>query len=467
MHRATRRSFLKRGSAAALGWSALPGSASSNERRLRVGIIGGGLSGVSCAWLLDGVADAVLFDDRDSVGGHAHTIAVPLAGRPVFVDVGAQFFARGPHPTYSKLLELIGLTLDNEPAADATFEAEMSITVSDESQELPRFVSPTSERAWPILAPWNRNSLIAFLLFSLAAKKLTEDGDWLVSLDAWLEALPVGTEEKERLILPLVSAMVGCSIEQARSLSARSALVFVGRALPDNLLDPFRYSGSLVGLGGNVRYLSGITGNTTVHVGSPVVRVEPLPSGELLIRNRDGVVEKVDVVVLATPPYVSKRLLPRDPALRAARRALRRFDFFDAEISIHTDPIYMPEKLLHWSAYNPCLEGDRCEASVWYGALWPRKPGSPPAPIFKSWATARSSAPSQELFRRAFRHPLTTPDFIDAGRRLRSLQGRSRIWFAGSYTREVDSQESALLSAMAVVRDLAPEAPHLLELESV
>jgi predicted NAD/FAD-binding protein len=86
--------------------------------------------------------------------------------------------------------------------------------------------------------------------------------------------------------------------------------------------------------------------------------------------------------------------------------------------------------------------------------------------LFKSWATARSRRPKEEIFRRVFLHPRITPDFIRAQRLLAACQGGAGIWFAGSYTGEVDSQETALLSAMNVVRELDPQAPNLLALES-
>ena len=174
----------------------------------------------------------------------------------------------------------------------------------------------------------------------------------------------------------------------------------------------------------------------------------------------------VDVAILATPPYVTRSLLPRRLALLEAWALMERFGFFRAEISIHRDPVYMPRRRLFWSAYNPALAGDYCEASVWYGALRPVPPGQAPLMLFKSWATARDESPRAELFRREFLHPRITPDFIRAQRRLAQLQGREELWFAGSYTLPVDSQESALVSAMNVVRELDPRAPNLVALES-
>jgi predicted NAD/FAD-binding protein len=461
----SRRSFLKKGALAAVGLGVQGGRAPLSASSLpRVGIVGGGLSGVSCAWLLDGVADAVLFESRPQIGGHSHTIPVDVNGDTIQVDVGAQFFSPGPHPTYSKLLELIGLTSPVDPEADETFESEMSITVTGAGEDSPRFLSPASKRYWPILAPWNRRALLAFFVFALAGKRLTKNGDWLLTLDDWLSALPVRPEEREGLLLPLVAGTVGCSIDQARGLSARSAMVFIGLALPQNLLAPVLYRQSFLGLGGNVQFLAALAGNLTTHVGANVVSVSPLPAGGFSIENADGIVENVDVVVFATPPYVTRLLLPALPGLDPVAPVLEDFSYFPTEIAIHRDPVYMPEKTRHWSAYNTLVDGTHAEASIWYGAF--RQSGGEPLSLFKSWATARTLDPQEEIFRRDFLHPLITPDFIEAGRTLAQYQGQDGVWFAGSYTREVDSQDTALLSAMSVVRELDPLAPNLLALES-
>ena len=458
MENRSRRLFLKAGSAALVGAS-LGGTSALASSRPRVGILGGGLAGVSCAWLLDGVAETVLFERRPALGGHAQTLSVDVDGEEIQVDVGAQFFARGPQPTYVKLLEILGL--------DAlTFEAEMTITISESGRTSPRFVSPSRRRAWTVLPKWNRRSLWAFLVLSLAAKRFTRDGDWLVAVDPWLARLPIAPEEREDVLLPLLSAMIGCTIEETRGLSARGALVFIGKALPDCLLDPFRYSNSLIGLGGNVARIAGASGNLTTHLGSPVASVRHRLGGGYRIRNAAGAVVDVDAVVFATPPYATRPLLRRLPGFSRASDLLGAFDYFPAEISIHRDPIYMPADPRFWSAYNPLRDGGRSEASVWYGALLPATGKREPLSLFKSWATDRRTAPGSEILRRRFLHPLVTPDFLRAQGRLDALQGQRNVWFAGSYTNDVDSQESALLSAVRVVRELAPDAPHLAELSS-
>lgn len=456
----SRRSFLKTGSAAMLGLS-VQGSAS----RLfaagppRIGIVGGGLSGVASAWLLDGVAEAVVFEARPELGGHAQTIPLVADGQLVEVDVGAQFFGPGTHPTYEKLLELIGLLNPERPGLDATIDVDMTITITETAAPRPRFVSPSADRAWPLFAPWNRDALEAFLVFALHAKPFAEDGDWLITLGDWLAGLPVPPEQRDGLLLPLLAALTGCSLEQAPALSARSAIFFIGAALPS-----LRYRNSLLGLGGNVEHLARQSHNLTTHLAQPVTAVHPRLEGGYEVRSAAGVSEVVDAVIFASPPYLVSPLLAEIPALAEAAALLAQFEFFTAEIALHRDAAYMPSKPAWWSAYNANIEGGRCEGSIWYGALRPVVPGHGPVSAFKSWATARSQPPQHELYRRAFRHPFITPAFIETQRSLAEHQGTAGVWFAGSYNKEVDSQETALTSAMDVVRDIAPNAPNLIAL---
>ena len=69
--------------------SSIGNSGCSSKRQ--VAIIGGGCSGLACAWhLLKNTGDAYevhVFEKSDRLGGHAHTIDVPVDGG-VPVDIG-------------------------------------------------------------------------------------------------------------------------------------------------------------------------------------------------------------------------------------------------------------------------------------------------------------------------------------------------------------------------------------------
>ena len=258
--------------------------------------------------------------------------------------------------------------------------------------------------------------------------------------------------------------MTGCSMEQALGLSARAAVLFIAKAVPEKLLDPVRYGNSLIGLQGNVEHIAQASHNLTAHLGTSVTAVHPLPAGGFRIEHAGGRAGRRGRRRVRHAALRRRAAPHRDPGAGAGRgrpRAVRVLRLRDL------DP---PRSGLHARA-APALVGlqrsrrRRLRGGQRLVRRPATRPGRAPLPLFKSWATARSVPPAEEIFRRAFRHPLITPDFIQLQGQLAAHQGTAGVFFAGSYVREVDSQETALVSAMDVVRAIAPEAPNLLLLQ--
>ena len=103
--RVNRRDMLR----ALVAGTALTGHGVRAAQTGSVGIIGGGMAGVSLAWFLDGSRNVVLLESGDSVGGNIHSAPVELDGLQFEVDMGAQYFHPGPYPLYTALLTYLGL----------------------------------------------------------------------------------------------------------------------------------------------------------------------------------------------------------------------------------------------------------------------------------------------------------------------------------------------------------------------
>ncbi|WP_394760832.1 FAD-dependent oxidoreductase, partial [Phenylobacterium sp.] len=94
----------------------------SDERRLRVAVVGGGIAGLSAAWLLSKRHDVVLFEADNRLGGHANTTDAPhRSGGATPVDTGFIVFNEPNYPNFTALLEYLQVP---------SIPADMSLSVS-------------------------------------------------------------------------------------------------------------------------------------------------------------------------------------------------------------------------------------------------------------------------------------------------------------------------------------------------
>ena len=165
----------------------------------------------------------------------------------------------------------------------------------------------------------------------------------------------------------------------------------------------------------------------------------------------DGI--QFDHVILATSAERAAALVEEVAELEIVREQLRRFEYFDTRIAIHGDRRLMPRQESAWSVVNARWDGAHSQLSIW--------DPSRGLHVFKSWVTFDDDLPQPLYAVAAYEHGMITPEYFDAQRRLRELQGRDGLWLAGLYTDDADSHESAVRSAVAVVRGMSPDSPRL------
>lgn len=416
----------------------------------RVGIIGGGMAGISLAWLLEGQRDVVLLEARDTIGGNVQSVEVDLDGHHFVVDMGAQFFHPGPYPLYTALLAYLGLYPPGSATPNPSHSFPASITLSTGATT--RFVSPVfGSRTWPLITPGNLPGVSAFAtLFSAAAAREKQNASWWLTLNDWLPTLGLSTDQWEGMLLPWAASLFSGSIDDARGLSARAAMIFAAKALPANPLENVVYYVLNQGMAEALRRMLDQASSAQVMTSAVVDSVTRSPQGVFTIHCADGRTADVDDLVFASSGPGTLQILNSLPGTEAQRSALQGLQFHDAQLALHTDPIYAPSNPLLWSFLNCRADGPFCEASMWMGPVIEGPPITTTGKLWKSWITHRSQPPSQVVHQVSFKHMLPTPATLFAQDILGLLQGRDGIWFAGGYTRPYDAQETALRSSLAV-----------------
>lgn len=430
--------------------AALPLASHAAPRR--VAVIGAGMAGVACAWLLDGTHEVTLFEARDTIGGNVQTLSVQADGQAWPVDMGAQYFHPTPYPTYVQLLEDLGLY---PQASGGSHAFPVSITVMTPPDPTPRFVSPVLPgRGWPLLAPWNQPGISAFSAAFRAAKRREQQGaSWQLTLGDWLPTLGLDTAQWEGLLLPWAASLFSGNIEQARGLSARAAMIFAAGAVPDDPTEAVVYH---VVDGGMIEPLQRMVaqfGSTQLHTGTAVAGVTRRAQGGFDVHPAGSAPLQVDDVVFAASGPPTLALLAGLTGTAAQRAALQGIEFHDARLMLHGDAAFAATPPVLRSFFNAQIEAAFCEASMRLADVLAPPGASAPA-LWKSWVTHRSSLPQQVLHEASYRHMLPTPASLAAQNLLRPLQGRGGVWFAGGYLQPYDSQETALRSAVDVAAGL-------------
>ncbi|HEV8567188.1 MAG TPA: FAD-dependent oxidoreductase [Actinoplanes sp.] len=438
------------GVTAALGGAtalALPGRAHADvaRSRQRVVVIGGGVAGVSMAWLLDGEHDVVLLEAAPELGGHARTIDVTVGGKHIAVDAGAQYFGPKSHPTYWRLL--------TDVLKVPTVPAPMNLTVSKRGVDRPVLVSPDNQRVWPLFDPFYWGALTAMAVFTERGKQILANNDRSTTAEEFINSLPVLGSIKNDLLFPLAGSMFGFSVPQVKEMAAFSVVAFVIRGLGDGFLAPYDYHNATDGLRSVVAALNTGLTSVTTYVSAAATGLSR-QDGVYHVQDSAGRTHVADHLVLALPPYAAGPLVGQLAGTADIVSTYGRFHYIPARVAIHTDPTYMPARRSDWSGFNVLTDGPWCEPSMWFGAFRD-------VDVYKSWVSHRAELPRETIATFDYLHAHETPDLARAQAALGAVQGDQGLWFAGTHMTDVASQESALVSAIDVAKRLAPGSANL------
>lgn len=399
-------------------------------RRRRTAVVGGGVAGLTAAYVLRRSHEVSLYEADDRLGGHAHTHDLASSdGRVHRVDSGFIVHNERTYPLLLRLFDELGVT---------TQESEMSMSVRCDGCGLEyagaRGLPGLFPRPGQILRGRYLRMLTEVPAFHRRARRLLADesangADETTTLARFVADGGFSPYFVSHFLTPLVSAVWSCDAGTALRYPARYLFRFLDH---HGLLS---VSGSPLWRtvsGGSREYVERVAKQLdAVHTAAPVRSVRRGPRGAE-ITTADGSTRQYDSVVVAVHPDQALRLLA-DPT-DDERRVLGAFRYSRNATLLHTDTSVLPRShraRASWNLTMPSCEADAGRVRVSYDMNRLQRLDAP-----ENFVVSLNGADRVEenrvLARMTYEHPVYTPESVAAQRRLPGLGGPVTA-YAGAY----------------------------------
>jgi uncharacterized protein len=412
--------------------------------KLKIAVVGSGISGLSCAWALSQRHHVTLIEADSRLGGHANSVDVQTGAGPVAVDTGFIVFNSWTYPNFTAMMDYL-----DQPAVST----QMSFSVSADrgryeysGDHLGTLLG--TPRQWASPRHWRMMAdLLRFYKKAEAHAALVPCG---TSIGDYLRDYGYGEGFMQRHILPMAGAIWSATPDQ---IAAYPFHAFIRFFTNHKLFDLGNRPDWNAVKGGSSAYVAKLVEDSRfeVRLSSPVSRVVRTASG-VAVHHRSGGVEDFDQVVLATHADVALRLLAQPSDLEQI--LLSPFKTSANRVYLHRDKNLMPRTRRFWSGWNyrmPVGHGAAApEVTYWMNLL--QKLDSPDQHFVSLNPQEKPRAETVDgIF--DYRHPMFNDVTMEAQEQLWQLQGKDRVWFCGAWF-GAGFHEDGLQAGLAVAEQL-------------
>ncbi|MBL6734714.1 MAG: FAD-dependent oxidoreductase [Shewanellaceae bacterium] len=321
-----------------------------------IAIIGSGIAGMTCAYLLNRKHRVQVFEKNDYIGGHTATVTIPHQGQQLAIDTGFIVFNNRTYPRFIKLLHEWGVAYQPTEMSFSVYHAgtgmmynghTLNTLFADRSNLFKR-------RFWGMIGD--------ILRFNSLCRRLYSDQIPDINLGQFLDQHRFSHGVREHYIYPMIAAIWSSNLADADQLDLRFFIQFFYH---HGLLQVWNRPQWYVIQGGSKTYMEQIhrTLSQPVELNAELQHIERTPEGILL--HFGHATQRVDEVILACHADEALALLA-DPS-PAEQRILGGIPFQNNEVVLHTDTSLLPPLSRAWASWNYRLDRDRTQpAAVTY-----------------------------------------------------------------------------------------------------
>jgi uncharacterized protein len=430
--------------------------------RLRVAVVGSGISGLAVAHTLHGHADITVFEAEDYFGGHTHTVDITMptpSGEQTFgVDTG---FLVYNERTYPNLINLFAELKVPTVKSDMSFSVQVpNIGLEWSGSDLNSVFAQRGNLVKP--AFWRMlKDLMRFNKQATQIAAAQNDDALMQPLSDFLVANAYSREFIDWYFLPMIGSIWSCPTDQMLQFPTATMIRFCHN---HGLIQLSNRPQWFTVAGGARQYVEKILSRVTdKRLNSPVLRIERDASMQ---RNGVRVItagksELFDRVVIATHTDQALRMLATPSA--AEQQVLGAIRYQDNLAVLHTDKSALPKRELAWAAWNyeRASSTDQEQARVCLHYLINKLQPIPTAQaVIVSLNPVRDIAQQHLKASFNYTHPVFDQAAVRAQTQLIHVQGQANTYFCGAWA-GYGFHEDGLKSGLSVAASLLRETNDL------
>ncbi|MFP4353614.1 MAG: NAD(P)/FAD-dependent oxidoreductase [Phycisphaerae bacterium] len=404
---------------------------------MRIAVIGSGISGLACGYLLAGSQDVTVFEASARAGGHTRSFQVRRPEGNWAVDTGFVVFNRRTYPNFCLLLERLSV---------ASQPSNMSFSLRNEKSGL-EFCPSSLDRLFAqrrnLFRPRFWSMVRDLLRFRRETRHMLDESAEDRTLEAYLQRGGYGRAFAEEFIMPMGASIWSADPQRFGQFPVRYMVEFFAN---HGFLERQQPQWLTVS-GGASRYVEKILDSIgdRVRLGCPVRSVRR-KGGQVELQTDSGS-EMFDEVIFAVHSDQALSMLA-DPD-DAEREILGQIPYQPNHVVLHTDATIMPQRRKVWASWNYLIPASPIgRVAITYDMNILQSLDAP-VEFLVTLNQSERIDPEKVILEFETGHPVYTPDSLAARRRWEDISGRDGRHYCGAYW-GFGFHEDGLASALRV-----------------
>ena len=394
-------------------------------KKTKIAIIGSGISGLTCAYLLDKDNDVTVLEKNDYVGGHTATVDIEHQGSQFAIDTGFIVFNDRTYPNFNRLLSDLGVE------RQAT---EMSFSVHNKQTKFEyngHGINSLFAQRRNVFRPKFWQLIIQIIKFNKLCKQAfhNDDIEQKSTLGDFLSQHNFSDFFCEHYILPMGAAIWSTSLKEMKQFELKFFVQFFYHHGLLNIVDRPQW---FVIPGGSRTYVEAIQAKLSkpIETGCSILNVSRGEQG-VTITLTNGEQRVFDHVIFSCHSDQALNLLA-DPT-RDEFDVLSGIPYSRNEVVLHTDTRLLPDRKLAWASWNYMLDGDLSSPScVTYNMNILQGLKSDDT-FCVTLNQSDAIAPEKVIRRFIYHHPVLDDKSVKAQKKRDLICGKNGCHFVGAY----------------------------------